>query len=235
MRDRGFDRRKRAAHHDRGGDHHTGGDRLVDDEIGADAEHGGLQERPDEFGDGRKRAEAVGRLAGIGERRGMLFLPAAAQIAKHPERPDDIGIAQRRVGEAMRLHGFGRRPLPGRARREFGQERHAEEYGGADAGRNAEHGMEQENDAEEQRHPRRVEKCEQAGAGQEAAHGLEVADRLAAAAPARRDPVLDQGCKEIVGDVLVEPCAEPDENASTDQFEQRADRQQPDGERAQHV
>ena len=88
-----LDRRQRAAHHDRGCDHDAARGSICHHEIGADAQHAGLQyiaqylRARSQIGIYVGGADILAQIALIGPR------PARCESIRHAERPDYFGIA----------------------------------------------------------------------------------------------------------------------------------------------
>ena len=116
-----FDRSERPGDQDRGGDHDAARGLVVDDEIGADAEHAGLQRHAHHL---REGAETAGHV------RGLLLMREILRVGLAPHQPEpschahgmhDLRVAARAVADAVAQGCRLDRRLRGLAGQDIGQ------------------------------------------------------------------------------------------------------------------
>ena len=172
-----FERADGAAHQDGGGDHRAGARLALDDEPGADAEDGGLEEEAERLGAGAEAGEDAARPGEGGIAAIEQATPAGADSAGHAEGFQHFGVAGH-LGRAHRarslivlalLHQAG-----GHA---FVERRGGDQHDRAEHGPGAEKRVEHEQHDEEERAERYIEHRAGDGARDEAAQGAQVADR----------------------------------------------------------
>jgi hypothetical protein len=178
VRDRELDRRERARRQDGGREHHACGRLLIDHEIGAEPEHGGLHH---DAKHARQAAEqggdVVGRLLRL--QIGIARLqPALGHVRAHAERVEQRRVATRRLGELVAR----RRQLRGAPARtsgeHLGEEREQAHQHRPDEDAKAHQGVKQKAYPHVERHPGQIEEGGKPHARHECAHIVQVADRL---------------------------------------------------------
>ena len=221
VRDREIDRRQRARGQDRARDDDAGGRLLVDHEIGADAEHRGLQHHPHHLGHGAEAAGDVARVLVAGEIFFVGFVPALVEPARHAHRDQHLGIAAACGGEIVAPRGQGHRLARRLARHVFGDQRQPHQEDGADQRGDADHDVEGEADREIERQPWQVEEGARPHAAEERTDIVEIAQRLqpfAASAAHQRQSHHDVEHARVQG--LVERGADAAEDAAAQQIEE---------------
>ena len=101
LADEKLDRRQRAAHDDRGGDHRAGRQLMVERQPGADAEDGDLQRHADELGDRLEDGDAVAGDRLPGDAVFVEARPAFGQRAEHAHGVNHFGVAADKLGEVV--------------------------------------------------------------------------------------------------------------------------------------
>jgi hypothetical protein len=170
-----------AAHDDGRGDHHAAGAFLLDHQPGAHAQDGNLQEEAQRLG---HRGHVAGPIAGQAlqaEAQVVAFAPQHGEAGQHAHGADRLGIARRNLGKlgagGHLLAGLGK-GLAGVTLVPEGQQ---EQQHAARQRHMAEHGVKQVDQADVDRHPRRIEQAQDVRAGQEVAQLVEITQGLAAA------------------------------------------------------
>ena len=214
--------RERAAHHDRTCDHHAGSHLLADDKIGADAQNGGLEHDPKSPGERTKPAGDIAGLAVGFEIGAVGVLPPIRQHALQPHGANDLGIAARTFHQRVARH-TARTDIPHRLlRQRVGKQRHRDQQHGADESGHADPEMEQEADAQIERHPWQVEKRRRSIAAQKAAHAVEIAQRLQPVAiDARQKRRFQDRIVDPAGKGAIEAFADPEQHAGAQGVENR--------------
>ncbi len=152
---------------------------------------------------------------------GAVAAPALQQPADHAHRLDDLGIAQAHLGEAVILGSRARWLRSSGPRTSHSLISAMMTSSTARAEREeAEHRMQQENDADIDRRPRQIENGVNAAAGDELAERVEVAQQLAAATPKAAE-LLDGGRNHAPGHQPVEPHAGAGEHPGAHHVEPR--------------
>ena len=220
VRDGKIDRRQRAGRQDRARDDDAGGRLLVDDEIGADREHGGLQHHAQHLGD---RAEAAGDVARSLIADEIFFVglaPALVHPAGHAHRHHHFGIATAGGGEIVALGRKPHRILRRLAGHELGDHRQPDQDDGADQRGHADHDVEGEADGEIERQPGQIEERARSHAAEEGADIVEVAQRLEAlVAAADQQRQAHDGVEHALVQGLVERGADPPQDPVADHVE----------------
>ncbi len=176
--DRGLDRRERAPHHDRGGDHRAGGQLLLDHEVGAEPEHDRLQQQAQHLGDAAVGAGDVARAPDIGDILVVGARPALRHHISHSHRADGLAVVAVGFSEARAQRALARGVAGGRAAGALRQQGHREQDGAARGRRQSEPGLDEEADEQEYGDPGKIDHRDRSGAGQERADLVEVAHRL---------------------------------------------------------
>ena len=219
--DRGLDRRQRAPHHDRGGDHRAGGHLLPDHEIGAEAEDRRLHQQPQHLGEAAVGIDDVARAADRVDVTVVDLRPARGERAGHSHRDDrgDVAAAGFDHGRAQAA-GFvdgAREPAAGA----FGLDRdHDQDDRAAPATSMPIHGWIRKQIARKNGIHGRSHDRGRAGAGHERADLIEIAHRLVrlrgiAAARAERDHRAVDGLAQAV----IEQAGRAHHDARADQIE----------------
>ena len=167
-----------AAHDDGGRDRGAGGQLLLQGEVGADSEDRDLHREAEKFGQGQQHGGAVCGLGLGGGQIRLAFLPARHDGGLHAHGVDDLGVAHHRLGAALADHGGRPRRLEQGGGDEFGHQGEAEQDHRAGQCYEAHQGMEEENHAQEHRHPGDIVDREHARRAEVAAQNGEVAQRL---------------------------------------------------------
>ena len=112
LRDGELDRRQRARGQDRAGDDDAGGGLLADHQIGADAEHGRLQDHAQDAGDSAASRPPMSADALLGGEVAAVVRPATASpdAGRHAHRLDHLGVAAAGFGQRHCGRRQGRRP-----------------------------------------------------------------------------------------------------------------------------
>ena len=207
LRYRLVDRRQRPPEQDRGRDHDPRGNRPLNRQPGAEAQHHRLQKQAQRARRHGERPAAVGGRNGRAERtvadRGEP-LPHRRAHAKAPHR---LAAGPHLLGQLERLgRSLPRLLLQPRRARLVHQRQHQEQHAGEHR-QQAEHPVEQEQHGEEDRRPGRVEECEGTGTRRKALHRLEVGK------PRRRRRTglgrATGACEDRPQNPRVHPCLEP--------------------------
>ena len=130
--DRRLDRCKRTRRQDRCGDDDAGRRFLMDDQIGADREHAGLEEHAEHL---RQAAETAGDIAGRLVRRKVVpvgLVPAFGQPLPHAHGAQDFGVSSSFRGKRIARNRKTGGCLGGIARSHLRQDCDADEHTGAD-------------------------------------------------------------------------------------------------------
>jgi hypothetical protein len=221
MRDRNVDRGQCSRAQYGARDDDAGRGLLVDDEVGAHAEHGRLQHHAHYFREGAKPAGSVAGVAVARKIVGVDLGPAPHEMRQHSHGYQRLGIALRRLDHGVASLGELRRH-PGRPEHEpFGDEREDDQNECADGGRHADPEVEGKADAEIDRHPRQVEKRNGTDTAEKGAHRIEVPHRCRAvvAHPDHcREP--HNGVIDPRAERLIEADADAGEDAAADEVEQ---------------
>ena len=222
--DRLLDRGERSPEQDRGGDHATRGQLVLQDEPGADAQDQDLDEHAQELGEADQGRVAVTGLELQGERFLVQRRPAPDEVLPHAHGLDDVGVANRGLDPLHRADRALRRvpQRPPRGRLVDDRERQQSERG-ADRDQ-PEQRVHDRDDGDERRRPGRVEQGADARAGEKVADGREIAQRLTAGRFAAQRPA-EARADQIGGQPPVEPAAHAAENMAAHGVE-RAEREQ---------
>jgi hypothetical protein len=105
-------------------------------------------------------------------------LKAPHEAMRKPHRVQNLGVLLGCLSQGPALSGGTGRSLGRRAHQPLGQQRQRDQEQGARGRGPAKHGMQQEDEAEIERHPRHIENGHRCLTRQEAADGIDVAQRL---------------------------------------------------------
>ena len=173
-----IDRRQRPCAQDRTGNDDACGSLLIDDQIGANAEHSGLQHHPHHLGNRAKAARNItGPLIGC-EIIAIGFFPPLADTACHAHGGQHLGVAAAGERQILTPHRQRRGALHGIMRQVFGQDGQCDQEHSATQRGQTDQRMERETDGEVQRQPWQIEQRTRPHPGEERAHIVEVAERL---------------------------------------------------------
>ena len=193
----------------------------MDHEIGADAEHRGLQHHPHHLGHRAKAAGDVARVLVAGEIFLVGFVPALVEPARHAHRDQHLGVAAAGGSQIVAPRGQRHRLARRLARHVFGDQRQPDEKDSANQRGEADHDVKGEADREIERQPRQVEEGARTHAAEEGADIVEIAQRLqplAASARDQRQPHHDIEHARVQG--FVERGADAAEDAAAQQVEE---------------
>ena len=148
------------------------------------------------------------------------FAPGKRHAAAHAHRLQHLGIAPAGLGQGQARDRVARRLLGRLARQAVGQHSDRDQQHRAGQRRHADPEMEQEADAEIERHPRQVEQRRRPARREEGAHQIEVAQRLqpVAAAPCPQGKADDR-VVDAQAERLVERLADAHQDAAAHQLE----------------
>ena len=222
-----FDRSERPGHQDRGGDHDAARRLVVDDEVGADAKHAGLQRHAHHLGEGTEPARHVRGLLLMREVLPVGLPPHLTDASCHAHGMHDLGVAARALADAITLRCCLDRRLGGLAGQDVGCDGETNEDQGTAHRDPPEQRVEREADEEIERDPRQVEQRRRAAAGEEGADLVEVAQRLLPITlrlPTQRGGNLE--AEDALAQVLVDRGADAGEDAAAEHVEQALEEEQ---------
>jgi hypothetical protein len=180
MGDGEIDRRQRTRAQDRSGDDNAGRRFLMDHQIGADREDGGLKHQAQHLGDGAEAAADVAGAPLVAQKLAVCVAPALRHAGNHAHGGERLGVATAGFGEAVARDGrFGCR-LARRAHERLGQQRKRNEHDRPGECGKADERMEGKADCQIKRYPGQIEQGDRTEAGEIRADGVEIAQRLVA-------------------------------------------------------
>ena len=211
IRDRELDGRQRARAQDRARDDDAGRRLLLDNEIGADAEHRRLQGHPQHLRHRAEPARHIGR---------TLLRVHEVRIGRAPERPETPthahGLKNLGVADARQRQHVARCPALGRrlgrlTGAELGDEGDRDQKERPCDGSHADPEVKQEADGDIERHPGQIKERRRAEARKEMPDLVEIPDRLH---PIPRHPLFQRQANENVVDAPIERFVEGGSDAS---------------------
>ena len=223
--DRLLDRRERSAHQDRGRDHHTRRDFLIDGKPGARTENGHLKGHSQSLGAGGQDARAIAGLGLKGKPSGVPLGPAALDAIHHAHGLDGFGVAQAGLGKRIGGQSVavgGAKRFPGQ---KLGQKGDREQDDRTDQCDQPEHRVKQKDDPDIEGHPGGVEQGKRAGPGQKLPEAIEIAQPLDTFAEMAAQTVLERRQKDLSIQALVDLIADAHENPRADELEQSHDQE----------
>jgi hypothetical protein len=186
VRDGELHRRQRSRRQDRTGDDDAGRGLLVNDEVGADAEHCGLQQHTEHLRDGAQPAGDVRRALLARHVTRIRVAPSTGETIAHAHGVHGLGIAPACFREAVSRHRSGDGLFRRATRERLGEKRERDQEERPEHGDEADPRVEGKADGDVQGDPGQIEKGGRTGAGQEAADLIEIAQRLQAVALSSR-------------------------------------------------
>ena len=207
------DGREGAGHEHVGGDHAAGGQLAVDHQQRACAQREGLLAVAHPLADGVDAVRQGLRSALPRHVIRMALRPACAQAGEHAHGLDHFGVAQLALqvkidierGFGCGLRGRDRAPVPEPRQRRLDQ-RKADRHP-------AEEGVEEEQHADIDRRPGRVEEGEDAVAGEELPHFGELIERALRRRPRMAEVGLEAGVEHPRAEHRVQPDTGPHQQA----------------------
>jgi hypothetical protein len=164
MADGKFDRRQGAAHDDGGGNHYAARGLLMNDQKSADGQYAGLKHHSQRLGERGKAARHIARTSLGREVARIDRIPAMGNAMSKSHRLQSLCITPGRLCQSTAAGCMSAGLAGGLLCQMFGKERQTEEKQSAHCGRYANPKVEDEANAEIQRHPGQIKESDRPGA-----------------------------------------------------------------------
>ncbi|MNO82587.1 hypothetical protein D3C76_738670 [compost metagenome] len=232
--DQRFGRRHGAPQQNGHGDHHPGGNLVLDHQDGTQAQGQGL---PGHAHKTRQRGDPRAAVAGfalLSDNPLLHVVPAPTQGREHAHRLNHFGVLQGTVDVAGRRDGQPVGFAHALACGQFVPDRQPGQDQRTDDGEHSQPRMEQERGDHVDRQPRRIEDGDQGRTGHELADAVQVAQHLRRVGAVFLEAALKGGIEYPLTQLGVQACAHLDHDLAAHPFQRTTERKEPEQNQAQH-